>query len=897
LKNPLKNRTKLLLLKGEIKHMKWMGLNELRERYLSFFEEKGHLRLPSYSLVPQDDASLLIVNSGMAPLKKYFMGLETPPRKRVTTCQKCIRTPDIERVGKTSRHGTFFEMLGNFSFGDYFKREACAWGWEFCTQTMELPVDRLWVSIYLEDDETFDIWTKEVGVNPERMVRLGKADNFWEIGSGPCGPCSEIYFDRGEEYRCDNPDCAVGCDCDRYVEFWNLVFTQFDSDGKGNYTPLANPNIDTGMGLERLACIMQGVNNLFEVDTIQNIMGEAAKLVGVKYGENEKTDGALRVITDHIRSTVFLAGDGVVPQNEGRGYVMRRLLRRAARFGKLMGIEGPFLYKICDRVIEENRSAYPELIERADYIRQVISMEEDRFNKTLAAGMSMLTELIDTAGAGGQLPGEAVFKLYDTYGFPLDLTREIAGEHGVTIDQEGFDEQMRAQRDRARNARLEQGGAGWEEDLLAHENFEETFVGYETLSAKSQILRIVNVEVEGEEDGAIFLLETTPFYAESGGQDGDAGKIEGPDGSLFTVTNTMKSPAGYTLHMGKISAGTFKEGDIVLAEVDAARRRAITRNHTGAHLLQAALREVLGNHVVQAGQMVNDEVCRFDFNHFAAVSAEELRRVEEIVNNLVLAALPVTASEMSIEAAKEKGALALFGGKYSEVVRVVDVSGESAELCGGAHVGSTAELGLFKILHESSVAAGVRRIEAVTGLGVLRHFEEREELMRRSCEALKLGSPAELPAKVAALGSQLKALQRKNDELSQKMAGAQMSDLTANMPAIGPVRLLTALLTLDGVPALKATADDLKAKYPDIVGVLAMNDPDGKTTLIAFAGKDAVAAGINAGKLIQAVSKVADGSGGGRPDSAMGGASNPDKVGEALASAADVVKAQLEAAK
>ena len=881
--------------------MEWMGLGELRERFLSFFEAKGHLRLPSYPLVPGEDASLLIINSGMAPLKKYFMGLETPPRGRVTTCQKCIRTPDIERVGKTSRHGTFFEMLGNFSFGDYFKRESCAWAWEFVTQEMKIPQDKLWVSIYLDDNEAFEIWTKEIGVQPERIVRLGKEDNFWEIGTGPCGPCSEIYFDMGRENGCGSPDCAVGCDCDRYVEFWNLVFTQYDSDGKGNYAPLARPNIDTGMGLERLACIMQGVGNLFEVDTIKNIISEIARISGIEYGQNEKNDVALRVITDHIRSTVFLVGDGVVPQNEGRGYVLRRLLRRAARFGRMLGIEEPFLFQVADRVIEQNCGAYPELSENAGYIRQVIKAEEERFLKTIVQGMEMLGELIEKVGAGGRLSGEAVFKLYDTFGFPLDLTREIAEEHGVTIDEEGFEEQMRLQRERARKARLEQGGIGWEEDILAGEGFEEIFVGYTSLSAKTKVVRILkNGELaqevrEGEE--AALLLENTPFYAESGGQVGDTGEIHGPDGSVFSVADAKKSPTGYSLHIGKVISGSFKGGETVTAEVNALRRRAITRNHTAAHLLQAALREVLGAHVHQAGQMVDDTVCRFDFNHLEGVSAEELRRIEQRVNEMALDALPVTSSEMSMEQAKEKGALALFGSKYSETVRVLDIAGQSIELCGGTHVSNTAEIGLLKILHESSVAAGVRRIEAVTGMGVLRYLEEQQALILRSCEALKLGSPAELPAKAAAMSAQLKALQKKNDELTQKMAGEQTAQLTEDMLAIGPVRLFTATMQMDGVPALKATADTLKAKHPDIVGVIASGDPEGKINLIAFAGKDAVAAGINAGKLMQEVAKAAQGSGGGRPDNAMGGASNPDKVEQALALAAGIVKAQLEAEK
>ncbi len=885
--------------------MEWMGLNELRERFLAFFESKEHLRMPSAPLVPQEDASLLLINSGMAPLKKYFMGLETPPRKRATTCQKCIRTPDIERVGKTSRHGTFFEMLGNFSFGDYFKREAIQWAWEFLTQEMKIPTDRLWISIFFEDDEAFDIWTKEIGVHPDRIVRLGREDNFWEIGTGPCGPCSEIHFDRGPETGCGSPDCAVGCDCDRFMEIWNLVFTQFNSDGEGNYTPLDHPNIDTGMGLERLACVMQGVGNLFEVDTVQHIMSEIAAIAGVTYKQDEKTDVALRVITDHIRSTVFLVGDGVVPQNEGRGYVLRRLLRRAARFGRLLGIEEPFLYKVCDRVIEENKTAYPDLSENADYIRQVIQMEEERFQKTIVQGMNMLQSLLDRVDSkmisqGFCLSGEDVFKLYDTFGFPLDLTREIVRDHGIDIDEEGFLAQMQRQREMARKAREEQGDLGWEEDVLTGLDFHETFVGYESLSAQTQLLHIIkNGELTGtlsQGQEAALLLETTPFYAESGGQVGDSGSLQFADGSVFTVRDTKKSPTGHVLHIGELSAGSIKVGDRVTAVVDKDRRRAIMRNHTAAHLLQAALREVLGTHVHQAGQMVDEHVCRFDFTHFSAVTPQELEQVERKVNRMILDCFDVGVSEKSIDEAKAQGALALFDSKYSEMVRVCNISGQSIELCGGTHVGNTAQLGLFKIRHESSVAAGVRRIEAVTGWNTLAVFEQQEALLREASEQLKSCAIPEVPSRVCALTAQVKVLQKQLDEQTQKLAAYQTQSLTDDMPKIGPVRLLTMLLNVDSVDALKKTADTLKDKHPDIVGVIAMNDkkdPKGKVTLLAFAGKEAVAAGIHAGKLVQAVAQKAQGSGGGRPDNAMGGATRPDMVDEALAVANDVVRAQL----
>ena len=885
--------------------MEWTSLNELREKFLAFFESKGHLCAPSFPLVPLEDASLLLVNSGMAPLKKYFMGLEAPPRKRMATSQKCIRTPDIDRVGRTSRHATFFEMLGNFSFGDYFKEDATKWAWEFFTETLNMPADKLWVSVYQEDDEAFDIWTKNRGLPPGRVVRLGKEDNFWEIGAGPCGPCSEIYYDRGAEHGCNSPDCAVGCDCDRYVEVWNLVFTQFNSDGEGNYAPLANPNIDTGMGLERLACVMQGVDSLFEVDAVKNILGEITDIAGVKYGADEKTDIALRVITDHIRSTVFLVGDGVVPQNEGRGYVLRRLLRRACRYGILLGIRELFLCKLCDRVIESYCGAYPELAENADYIRKVIHMEEESFSKTITKGMDMLRALIEqinaesapeNGAAGRILSGDEVFRLYDTFGFPLDLTREIMHEHGMEIDEEGFLAHMQQQRERARKAREQQSGLGWEEDVLAQQQFDETFVGYQSLAAETTVPQIVkNGELAGfagEGEEAALLLETTPFYAESGGQAGDIGSIQIGESNLFTVTDTKKSPTGHILHIGKMTRGKIKIGDSVAAAVDIHNRRAVMRNHTSAHLLQAALREVLGNHVHQAGQMVDGDICRFDFTHFTAVSGEELKQVEEKVNEMILSAIPVSTAEKSMEEAKAEGALALFGDKYSETVRVCNIGGRSIELCGGTHVQNTAELGLFKVLHESSVAAGVRRIEAVTGFNTLAFFEKQNDLMRITCDTLKLGSPAELPARAAAISVQLRSLQKQLDAQNQKLARMQTEDMLSNMPQIGPVRLLTMILDTESVEILKATADDLKERCPDIAGVLASVEKE-KTTLLAFAGKDAVKAGIHAGKLVQAVAAKAGGSGGGRPDNAMGGIPRADNLPQVLSAAGDAVKGQL----
>lgn len=883
--------------------MKWLGLNELREKYLAFFEDKGHIRLASAPLVPQEDASLLLINSGMAPLKKYFLGLETPPGKRVASCQKCIRTPDIEQVGKTSRHGTYFEMLGNFSFGDYFKEDATKWAWEFITETLEIPKDKLWVSIYEDDDEAAQIWVKNRGVPPDRIVRLGKEDNFWEIGSGPCGPCSEIYVDRGEEYGCGKPGCAVGCDCDRYMEIWNLVFTQYNSDGQGIYTALEHPNIDTGMGLERLACVMQGVDNLFEVDTVQNIMKHIARIAGVTYQDDKKTDVSLRVVTDHIRSTVFLVGDGVVPQNEGRGYVLRRLLRRAARHGRLLGIQEPFLYQVCDTVIEENKNAYPELLENADFIKEAIRVEEERFSKTISQGMEMLNELIervDSVRIQGKrlITGEDAFRLYDTFGFPLDLTREIAADRGIVIDEDEFLRRMQDQRDRARQARELMGGVGWEEDVLARADVHDTFIGYECLQAETKVLRIVKdgalVNQVPAGDDAVVVLEKTPFYAESGGQVGDTGIIN-VGKSIFKVTDCKKSPTGHFLHIGEVISGFIGSGDTCTVVVDKRRRHAIMRNHTATHLLQAALRQVLGTHVHQAGSMVNDTVCRFDFTHFSAVTPQQIREVEKKVNQLILEALPVAVSEMSMDEAKKHGAMALFGDKYGDVVRVCDVSGESVELCGGTHVQNTSQIGLFKILHETSVAAGVRRIEGTTGKGVLALIDRQADAISATCAALKTGGgAAELPAKAIAAMAQIKELQKEVEALQSKLASQRMDSMLDNMPQIGAVRFLSMTMNGANADALKITADRIRSAQSDVVGVLASTEGQ-KVTLLVFAGKEAVAAGIHAGKLVREVAAVAGGSGGGRPDNAMGGATQPEKVGEALAAAPRLIEEQLGA--
>ncbi len=880
--------------------MKWTGLNELREAFLSFFEEKAHTRLPSAPLVPLEDQSLLLINSGMAPLKKYFLGTATPPSKRVTTCQKCIRTPDIERVGKTARHGTYFEMLGNFSFGDYFKREATAWAWEFITQRLQLPVDRLYVSIYLDDDQAYDIWTKEVGVAPDHMVRLGKADNFWEIGAGPCGPCSEIYFDRGAEYGCDSPTCAVGCDCDRYVEFWNLVFTQFNTDGNGTYTPLEHPNIDTGMGLERLACILQGVGNLFEVDTVQKIMTHISDIAGIRYGENEKSDVSLRVITDHIRSTTMLIGDGVVPGNEGRGYVLRRLLRRAARHGRLLGITRPFLHEVCETVIQENAAAYPDLVRGKDYIVKVISVEEDRFARTIDQGIELLSSLIDKVDSRmdqpGALSGAEAFRLYDTYGFPIDLTREILAERGWQVDEDEFAKLMDEQRKRARDARAAMGDVGWVEDLLAAQKLQNEFVGYTQLDCEAKIQAILaDGEISdnvGEGAEATIVLDKTPFYAESGGQVGDTGLIMAGN-AVMEVYDCRKSADGVFLHIGKMRTGVLSKGDTVTAQVDRTRRLSIMRNHTACHLLQAALREVLGTHVHQAGSMVDAETCRFDFSHFSAMTPGEIQETEDKVNALVLGAFDVNISEMDIKSARDMGAMALFGEKYGDRVRVCNVSGKSIELCGGTHVTNTSLIGLFKICKESSVAAGVRRIEATTGAGVLALIAQNNHLILAACEHLKLGNPADLPKKTEALVAELRQKDREIASLNEKMANQQAGKLFENAQIIGGVRLVSAQFSGIKAEALRAMSDNVKAQHPDVVAILSSIDGD-KGNILVVCGADAQKAGAHAGKLCKELTSLIGGSGGGRPDSAMGGVSAVMRIDEAIAKAPELLAAQLQ---
>ncbi|HIY08573.1 MAG TPA: alanine--tRNA ligase [Firmicutes bacterium] len=879
--------------------MEWTGLNELREMFLSFFESKGHTRLPSFPLVPQDDASLLLINSGMAPMKKYFLGVKTPPNKRVTTCQKCIRTPDIERVGKTARHGTYFEMLGNFSFGDYFKEEATTWAWEFITQVLKMPTDKLWVTIYENDDEAFKIWTEHRGVPAERVVRLGKEDNFWEIGSGPCGPCSEIYFDRGEKYGCGKPTCGVGCDCDRYVEFWNLVFTQFDGDGKGNYPPLEHPNIDTGMGLERLACIMQGVDNLFEVDTVQRIMQHICKIAGVTYKQDEKTDVSLRVITDHIRSTTMMISDGIVPQNEGRGYVLRRLLRRAARHGRMLGIHEPFLYKVCETVIQENKVAYPELEQHKDYIIKVIRVEEERFARTIDQGIELLSSLIDkldsTMDGTRKLSGAEAFKLYDTFGFPIDLTKEILDEKGLGVDEEEFSHLMDEQRKRAREARAALGDVSWVEDALAGSKLTNLFTGYQSLTGNAQVQAIMVdgalVDQAGTGDPAALILTETPFYAEMGGQVGDTGLITS-DHMVFEVTDTRRSADGLFIHNGVVKSGIVSRGDQVQTAVDASRRADITRNHTACHMLQAALRQVLGDHVHQAGSMVDEHVCRFDFSHFSAMTADELRQVEDIVNSKILEAIDLSTQEMSIDEAKAEGAMALFGEKYGDRVRVVSVGDFSKELCGGCHVSNSAKVGLFKIVKESSVAAGIRRIEAVTGKGVMDYIRQDDHLLADAAATLKLSNPAELPAKVAVLSGDLKAKDREIANLNQRLADINMRRALQDARQVGSLRLVSATFNDAKADALRSMGDMARANHPNIVAILC-GIADGKASISVSCGKDAVAAGAHAGKLVKELTSLVGGSGGGRPDSAMGGTSEIFRVDEALAQAPVILEKMI----
>ncbi len=876
--------------------MQWTSLNDLREKYLSFFESKGHLRLPSFPLVPINDKSLLLIKSGMAPMKKFFTGEEIPPRRRVTTCQKCIRTPDLERVGHTARHGTYFEMLGNFSFGDYFKNEAIPWAWEFLTEWLEIPADRLWPSVYENDDEAYEIWEKKVGVPKEHIVRLGKADNFWEHGSGPCGPCSEIYFDRGEKYGCGSPDCKPGCDCDRYMEIWNNVFSQFNNDGNGNYTELAQKNIDTGMGLERLACVMQGVDNLFEVDTVRKILNTVCAISGKKYGENEKDDISIRVVTDHIRSATFMISDGVIPSNEGRGYVLRRILRRACRFGKLLGIERTFLCELCEVVIGENIGAYPELGAKKEYILKVIAMEEERFDATIDAGLSILSNLIRRALTEGiqTISGEEVFKLYDTFGFPLDLTREILEEKSLAVDEETFNQLMKQQKERARNARANISGWSESSKTLLSELPKTEFVGYKQMNvndAKVIAILIDDLSVDYINGGSCTLvLDKTPFYGEGGGQVGDTGTIYDHD-TMITVIDTKKSDGVY-LHHCTLVNGDVKVGDPVRAEVDEMRRLAIMRNHSAAHLLQAALRQVLGSHVEQAGSYVDNQHLRFDFTHFAPLTEKELNAVEGLVNAHILLGEPIVTRETDIESAKKEGAMALFGEKYGAVVRMVKMGVFSTELCGGTHMDNTAKIGLFRITSETSAAAGVRRIEACTGLGVLNIIKEQEQLIAAVANELHSQNVLDVAKRASQLQEELKNTKKEMEALNAKIASSKTDAILNSAVAVKDLKLVACRLTDVQSDAARAIADELRSAHENIVAVLALVNGE-KLNFIASCGKTAVAAGAHAGKLVGAVAAITGGKGGGRPDSAMAGGRDIAKIDEALNAAEEVLTKML----
>ena len=885
--------------------MQWTGLNELREKYLSFFEGKGHLRLDSFPLVPKDDPSLLLINSGMAPMKKWFLAQEEPPRHRVTTCQKCIRTPDIERVGITARHGTFFEMLGNFSFQDYFKEEVIPWAWEFLTsdEWMAIPKDRLHISVYEEDDEAYDIWTKKVGIAPDHMVRLGKEDNFWEHGSGPCGPCSEIYFDRGPEYGCGKPTCGVGCDCDRYMEIWNLVFSQFDADGKGHYERLARPNIDTGMGLERLACVMQGVGNLFEVDTVQSVLHHVEHIAGKTYGANAKDDISIRVITDHIRSCTFMVSDGILPSNEGRGYVLRRLLRRAARHGRMLGISRPFLVELVETVIQSSESAYPELREHDAYIKKVIGPEEANFARTIDAGMTILNNMIDGLEKAHEhlLKGLDVFKLNDTFGFPLDLTKEIAAEQGIDIDEEGFHTEMKKQKERARAERLKKNISGWSEDLFGSLNTEPTvFTGYETLNDTGVVVALSDEETltdaiatdEQAKEDVLVVLDKTPFYAEMGGQVADNGVLTSADCSL-RVLDVKKTPKGYYVHTCVLESGIVKVGDHLTAKVDKEYRMAVCRNHTATHLLQAALREVLGDHVHQAGSYQDSEITHFDFTHFSAVTADELARVEKIVNDRIFDAMDVTVKEMPIDEAKKLGAMALFGEKYGKVVRVVDIEGWSTEFCGGTHVRNTAQIGCFKIVSESSVAAGIRRIEAVTGKNLLLRANKQETMLHTVAAALKANNVAGLPARAEAVMAENKAMSKELDDMKAKIAASKVTSLFDDAEEVGGVKIASAYFTGTSGDTLRGMCDTVRDKAVNPVVAVLVGKAEDKITMAVTVNKMAQEKGLKAGVLVKEISAIAGGKGGGKPDFAMAGLKDETKIDEALAAVKGIVEKQL----
>lgn len=879
--------------------MEWTGLNILREKYLSFFESKGHLRLESFSLVPKNDDSLLLINSGMAPMKKYFTGEIIPPKKRVTTCQKCIRTPDIERVGVTARHGTYFEMLGNFSFGDYFKYEAMSWAWEFCTEILKLPTDKLWISIYQDDEESFKIWIEDIGVSKERIVRLGKEDNFWEHGVGPCGPCSEIYFDRGEKYGCNSENCSVGCDCDRYVEFWNLVFTQFNNDGNNKYIPLKNPNIDTGMGLERLACIMQGVDNLFLVDTVYKIMNKTCEIADVKYGNDGKTDISLRVVTDHIRSTTFMIADGVIPSNEGRGYVLRRLLRRASRHGRLLGITKPFLVDVCNVVIDENKNAYPVLIEKKEFIKKIIGVEEESFARTIDQGIQLLNNIVKK-NHSKIFSGKDAFKLNDTFGFPLDLTKEIISEFDMIVDEKEFNILLDEQKKRARNARKNAGVDAWVNDNLDFKNITPTkFVGYDNINSNSKIIAIikdgnfVDSAISGE--SVIIIVDQTPLYAEGGGQVGDSGIITCGD-TIINVLNVIKNSSGLYLHNANIDSGIISCNDTVDICIDSNKRVKIMRNHTAAHLLQAALRQVLGNHVEQAGQLVNENEARFDFTHFSALTNSQLNEVESLVNDKILSAIPIETKEMPIEEAKKLGAMALFGEKYGKTVRVVKIKDFSVEFCGGTHINNTSKIGLFKIISEGSVASGVRRIQAVTGTGVLNLINDSTKIINDCSKITKSNNKDHLTERCNAIMNEVREKDQTIERLNLKLALTYAESLIDVSKTINGVKIIIGNFIKEGETTseqLKTICDTIKEKIPKGVAVIA-GKSNGKTTISVTVGKEAQNIGIHAGQIAKEVAILTGGNGGGRADMAMAGIRDESKINEALSKAQDIIVSMIK---
>ncbi|EGT5509192.1 alanine--tRNA ligase [Clostridioides difficile] len=879
--------------------MEKMGLNEIRSKFLEFFESKGHYVANSYSLVPNNDKSLLLINSGMAPLKNYFSGVEVPPSVRMCTSQKCIRTGDIENVGITARHATFFEMMGNFSFGDYFKRESIKWGWEFVTEWLNIPEDKIWVTVYEEDDDSYDIWAKEMNFPEERMVRLGKDDNFWEIGTGPCGPCSEIYFDRGEEYGCDNPDCKPGCDCDRYLEFWNHVFTQFDRDEEGNYSLLENKNIDTGMGLERMGCIMQGVDTIFEVDTIKSILEAVEKLTGVKYGENPKNDISIRIITDHIRAVTFLVSDGVLPSNEGRGYVLRRLLRRAARHGKLLGVKELFLQKLIDEVIKVNDKAYPVLVEKESYIKKVVGIEEEKFNETIDQGTEILNSYIEVLKNEGKtvLSGQEAFKLYDTYGFPIDLTKEILEEEHLSVDEEAFNEEMEKQKERARNARGNMDGESWKEDPLSklESTVDSTFNGYSEIYGEGTIEAIVKddelVQSAEEGDKVSIVLDNTTFYPEGGGQVGDCGLITN-ENLVLEVLNTKKGANNSIKHIGIIKSGRISNGDKVKTLVDRETRMSAARNHSATHLLHKALREVLGEHVNQAGSLVTPERLRFDITHFEAISNEELKVIEEKVNNVILSSLDIKCDIMNIKEAKEKGATALFGEKYGDEVRVVSMGDYSTELCGGTHLTNTSQVGMFKILSEGGVAAGVRRIEAITGKAVYEYLKERDGIISEVCVNLK-SKEDNLIQRISSLLEENKNLSKELHDMKAKMSLQSVDSIFDSKVEVNGVNLITNKFEGMDMDTLRETADNLRDKLGSGVVVLA-NVVDDKVNFVVTATKDVLDKGIHSGNIVREVTKIAGGKGGGRPNMAQAGASDVSKVDQALSYASEVIKTQVK---